>query len=145
MIDHWRLLAAVGACLFFARWGAPLQACSIDGKPTLTVNGHVVMRNSAIPAGSQLRLWAPFVFPSPLRVGHTQTLAEIAKAVPLAPEAFKTPWRWNFGDGSEPGRGTTVHHIFRKPGVYKVTVAAFFPSYNFWYTFDAVQLRLLRG
>jgi hypothetical protein len=83
------------------------------------------------------------VFASPLAAGHRQTLAEIARAVPLQPEAFKTPWRWNFDDGSSPARGTTVHHVFRRPGVYRVTVEAYFPSHKFWYAFDAVQLHVV--
>ena len=122
---------------------AQAQACSIDGKPTLTVNGDAVSINTAQPTSPQtLRVWAPFVLPSALRAGRGVVLAEIVKALPLTPEAYKVPWRWDFGDGSAPARGTAVHHIFRRPGTYKITVSAYYPSHRIWYTFDAAQLHV---
>jgi len=79
----------------------------------------------------------------PVRCG--ETLSELARAVPLPQEAFKTPWRWNFGDGSTVGRGMGVQHTFHTPGIYKITVSCYFPSHKFWYVFDALQVRVLRG
>lgn len=122
------------------------QACSIDGKPTLKVNGYEVVINKVVPAaGANLSVWAPFVLTFPLHTGKKEALMEIKQAVPLQLEAFRTPWRWNFGDGTPVARGFSVSHIFTKPGVYKVTVDAYFPSHKFWYTFDAVQVRVVRS
>lgn len=143
---RWISGMAVLACGLIGLQTLPARACSIDGKPTLTVNGYMVVINKTVPKlGANLRLWAPFVLSFPLHTGRQETLAEIAQAVPLQAEAFKTPWRWNFGDGTAAARGTKVHHVYKKPGTYKVTVDAYFPSHKFWYTFDAVQVRVLRG
>ena len=135
------LLAAVPLSLTLAQ----ANACSIDGKPSITVNGHSAIINKTPPIGKDLSLWAPFVLSFSLQARRSETLAEIVQAVPLAQEAFKTPWRWNFGDGTTVARGTSVHHTYSRPGTYKITVDAYFPSHKFWYTFDALQVRVLRG
>jgi PKD repeat protein len=121
------------------------QACSIDGVPSLTVNGYDVVINKAVPTGPNLRVWAPFVLSFPLHTGRVEALSEITQRVALQPEAFKHPWRWNFGDGTPMVRGMVVQHVFSKPGIYKITVDAYFASHNFWYTFDAAQIRVLHG
>lgn len=141
----WVGAAGVLACTLLGAQASPAQACSIDGVPSLTVNGYQVVINKVVPTGPDLRIWAPFVLSFPLHTGRDETLAEIQQRVPLQPEAFKNPWRWNFGDGTAPARGMAVHHVFRRPGIYKVTVDAYFPSHKFWYTFDAVQVRVLRA
>jgi PKD repeat protein len=126
--------------------GGATQACSIDGVPSLTVNGYTVVINRVAPKSqTDLRVWAPFVLGFPLHTGRDEALAEIKQLVALQQEAFKTPWRWNFGDGSAAARGTVVHHVFRRPGIYKITVDAYFPSHKFWYTFDAVQIHVVKG
>jgi hypothetical protein len=143
--------AAALACALLGLHLTPAQACSIDGKPTLTVNGYDVVINKQVPAaGANLQLWAPFVLTFPLHTGRQETMAEITQAVPLPVIAFKTPWRWSFGDGSPVAHGMKVQHVFKKPGTYKVTVDAFFPpskvlKKGYWYTFDAVQVRVLPG
>ena len=123
----------------------PIQACSIDGIPSLTVNGYSAVINKQVPVGPGLRLWAPFVLSFSLHARRTEILAELPQRVPLQPEAFRNPWRWNFGDGTAMVRGITVHHRFSKAGLYKITVSAYFPSRKFWYTFDALQVRVLPG
>ena len=121
-------------------------ACSIDGVPTLTVNGYSVVINKVVPtAGPSLRVWAPFVLSFALHTQHNEVLEELPQRVPLLAEAKKSPWRWNFGDGTPTVRGIRVQHSFRKPGIYKITVEAYYPSHKFWYTFDAVQVHVLRG
>ncbi len=133
-----------GAVLAIVAVAGHVQACSIDGKPTLTVNGVAVSINTAQPTSPQtLRVWAPFVLSSVLRTGRGEALAETVKALPLTPEAYKVPWRWDFGDGTLPARGTAVRHVFHHPGVYKITVSAYYPSHKIWYAFDAVQLRVV--
>jgi hypothetical protein len=134
-------LAAIPLSLSLAH----ASACSIDGVPTISVNGYTAIINKTPPIGKDLAIWAPFVLSFPLHTGRTETLAEIAQAVPLAPEAFKTPWRWHFGDGAAIARGTSVHHTYSRPGTYKITVEAYFPSHKFWYTFDALQVRVLHS
>ncbi len=124
---------------------AASQACTIDGVPSLNVNGYTVVINKVVPTGPNLNVWAPFVLGFELHTERDEVLDEPTKLVPLQPEAFKSPWRWNFGDGTPTVRGIEVHHKFSKPGVYKVTVDAYFPSRKFWYTFDAVQIRVIRG
>lgn len=138
-------MLAVPACLILATQIAIAQACSIDGTPTVRVNGYLAIINRAVPIGANLRVWAPFVLSFPLHTGRGETLSELPQAIPLPREAFKTPWRWNFGDGSTIGRGMAVHHTFEKPGIYKITVSCYFPSHKFWYVFDALQVRVLRG
>lgn len=138
-----RSTIAVAACALLGLTAAPVHACSIDGKPSLTVNGYDVAINRATPTGPALRLWAPFVLGFALHAGRTEALAEITNRVPLQVEAFRNPWRWNFGDGTPSARGMAVRHAFRRAGTYKITVDAYFPSHRFWYTFDAVQVRVL--
>ncbi|MGH2390770.1 MAG: PKD domain-containing protein [Chloroflexota bacterium] len=121
------------------------QACTIDGVPSLSINGYTVVINKVVPTGPNLRVWAPFVLSFDLHTGRDEVLDEPTRLVPLQPEAFKNPWRWNFGDGTPSVRGIEVHHKFSKPGVYKVLVYAYFPSRKFWYAFDAVQIRVVRG
>ncbi|MDB5076619.1 MAG: hypothetical protein JWO42_2798 [Chloroflexi bacterium] len=121
------------------------NACSIDGVPSLTVNGHDVTVNKVPPTGNNLRVWAPFVVPFSLHAGRNDVLAEIQQRVAMSAEGFARPWRWTFGDGTATVRGMRVHHVYKKPGLYKVTVEAYFASHKFWYTFDAVQIRVLKN
>jgi hypothetical protein len=112
----------------------------------MTVDGVAVAVNTAQPNSPQtLSAWAPFVLTSVVRSGSSVRLAEMVKAVPLTPEAFKSPWRWDFGDGSAPGRGSAVRHTYRHPGVYRVTVSAYYLSHKLWYTFDAAQVRVMNA
>jgi PKD domain len=120
------------------------NACSIDGVPSITVNGYNVVINKTPPVGKNLAVWAPFLVPFPLHVGRNEALSEIRERVSLSAAGFQYPWRWNFGDGSPTVRGSIVHHVYTKPGIYKVTVAAYFGKYKFWYTFDAAQIHVLK-
>jgi hypothetical protein len=121
------------------------EACTLDGVPSHTINGHNVVINKVLPAANNLRLWAPFVVPFPVHAGRNEVLAEIKQRVPMSAEGFAHPWRWTFGDSSAPVRGMSVHHVYSKPGLYKVTVEAYFASHKLWYTFDAVQIHVLKS
>jgi PKD domain len=119
-------------------------ACTIDGTPSATVNGSIVVLNKVLPIGGNLQVWAPFLAQSSLRVGQNASLGEITQRVALTQEAFRNPWKWTFGDGSTSARGAVVHHVYRHPGIYKISVLAYFPSHKFWYTFDAIQVRVVK-
>jgi PKD domain-containing protein len=136
--------ALIGAGMLAASW-QEAQACTIDGAPTLTVNGYAAILNKQAPVGKGLAVWAPFKLSFPLHVGRSEVIAEKKGQVPLPLEGFKVPWRWTFGDGSPVVRGMSVRHTFRKPGVYKILVEAYFPSHKFWYPFDALQVTVLKG
>ncbi len=42
---------------------------------------------------------------------------------PLDDDVLVNPkYAWNFADGSKPGRGKKVTHVFKKAGDYRVTV-----------------------
>lgn len=148
-MGRWRIIAAGALTILLAGstgMAATARACSVDGVPSLTVNGYSVVINTAAPKGAaDLRVWAPFVLGFPLHTGRDELMTEIRTLVALQPEAFTTPWRWSFGDGTPAVRAASVHHTFRRPGTYKITVDAYFPSAKLWYTFDAVQVRVVRG
>lgn len=142
-----RHLLAAAAFIGIAAGTSPQNAgaCTIDGAPTLLVNGYAAILNKDVPVGKGLAVWAPFKLSFPLHVGRDEAIAEKKGQVPLPLEGFKVPWRWTFGDGSPAARGMSVHHTFHKPGVYKIVVEAYFPSHRFWYPFDALQVTVLRG
>ena len=143
-----RLAAGLGAAalLLLAVHGGPAGACAIDGLPSLTIDRSLVRINTAQPTSpAALRVWAPFVPPFSLVAVRTYTLAEIRQRIPLTPEAFENPWRWDFGDGSKAAQGGSVQHAYRHPGIYKITVSAYFPSHKIWYAFDALQVRVVAG
>ncbi len=144
----WQPAAVIGcvAVLLIASGLRSVAACDIDGLPSLTVDHTLVLVNSEQPTSpATLKVWAPFVPPFSLIATRTYTFAEIRQRIPLTPEAFENSWRWAFGDGTPPARGDSVRHVYRRPGVYRVTVAAYFPSHKIWYTFDALQVRVTVG
>ena len=138
-------LFGVTILLMMAR-ALPARSCDIDGVPSLTVNHVVVLFNTEGPTSpATLKVWAAFVAPFGLTVQRTYTFAEIRQRLPLTPEAFKSPWRWAFGDGSPAVRAESIQHAYRHPGVYKVTVSAYFASHRLWYTFDALQVHVVQA
>ncbi len=86
-------MLAVSACVMLGTRTASAQACSIDGTPTVRVNGYLAVINRTVPIGANLRVWAPFILSFPLHTGRGETLSELARAVPPLRKAFKAPWR----------------------------------------------------
>jgi hypothetical protein len=121
------------------------QACGIDGVPSLMVNGRLVAMNRALPASGHLASWAPFAAPGIYRTGQSVQLREIRGRVlwTLPPSAFRTPWRWTFGDGAA-ARGLSVRHLYRRGGTYVVRVRAYLRDGHDsqWYQFDAAVIQV---
>jgi hypothetical protein len=59
----------------------------------------------------------------------------------LPPSAFRTPWRWTFGDGTTT-QGIRVRHRYRHPGTYVVGVLALLVNgrISAWYVFDSAEI-----
>jgi hypothetical protein len=118
-------------------------ACARDGVPSVSLDGHLAVVNRS---GGRVvpTTWSPFVFTRPARHGHVVTLAEnnreVARALPR--DVFTHPWRWDFGDHTRPAYGTRVHHIYRKPGTYRIAVLAYYPVYSAWQPFDDVTIHV---
>jgi hypothetical protein len=71
-----------------------------------------------------------------------QRLAE-ARRLRLPPVCARThPWRWDFGDHTRPAYGTRVHHVYRTPGTYCITVLAYYSVYGAWQPFDDVTIHV---
>jgi len=124
--------------LLSAALASPVVACSLDGRPSLLVNGQRVLLNTQPQDGPDWRVWAQFVTARPILHGTVATLAEDPKQVTLPAEAFSHPWRWRFGDGSSAAIGLRVAHHFAHAGHYKVEVDAYIPSLHRWLNFDAL-------
>ena len=137
-------LAALGIGCAVATSGPTALACMIDSQPSISANGQVARPNLQPPTTeAQLALWAPFVFTRSYQAGtkvvFTENRQEVAQS--LVPAAMLRSWRWNFGDGNS-ATGWTVHHRYSKPGVWLISVDAYFPSTGKWYLFDKVNVRI---
>jgi hypothetical protein len=124
------------------------HACSLDGIPSISANGHLAALNRAPATAKTFLTWSPFVFRQPFRSGAVVRLSEdraLLKGV-LSPQGLRGPWRWSFGDGQSGVGSSTISHSYSRPGVYRVTVSAFFPQFKTvgktkgWLTFDSVGL-----
>ena len=139
-----RMLCAgtIAVALALAR-GELSAACSLDGVPSLSVNGRLVQPMTAKPSRAELATWAPFAVPDAFHAGRSvqfsERVPELKRSLP--PPAFAYPWRWQFGDGSTT-TGTVVTHAYRRPGLYRVTVWADYRAEHFWYEFDAAMIRI---
>jgi len=138
-----RALSVVVVAVLVA--GSVAQACGLDGVPSLLVNTRLVLVNRALPASGHLAIWAPFTAPGPYRAGQSVRLQEMRGRVlwTLPPSAFRTPWRWTFGDGTE-ARGLSVRHTYRWRGTYVVHVRAYLVDGHDsqWYPFDAAVIQV---
>jgi len=143
MQKPFRALVVVVVAVLIA--GSTAQACGIDGVLSLLVNGRLVRQNRALPASGHLATWAPFTAPGSYRAGQPLQLSEIRGRVlwTLPPSAFRTPWRWTFGDGTAAG-GLSVHHTYRQRGAYVVRVRAYLVDGrdSQWYQFDVAVIHV---
>ena len=124
------------------------RACSLDGVPSLAVNGHLVADNAALAGSASVEGWTPLVARGAYPANHPLLLQEdrarVAQALPAL--AFKVPWRWHFGDGAT-ARGAAVRHAYRRPGTYIITVDAYLVAgkQQLWFTFDRAALHIQRA
>ena len=134
---------AAGVAILAALLPSLAAACAKDGVPSVSLDGRLAVVNRSATR-VVLTTWSPFVFARPARRGHVVTLAEnnreVARALPR--DVFTHPWRWDFGDHTRPAYGTRVHHIYRKPGTYRITVLAYYSVYGAWQPFDDVTIRV---
>ena len=121
------------------------RACSVDGVPSLAVNGRLVAVNTARASSASDEGWTPFVARGSYPANHPLLLQEdrarVAQALPSL--AFTFPWRWHFGDG-DGARGAAVRHVYRRPGTYIITVEAYLVAgtHRLWFTFDKATLHI---
>lgn len=122
---------------------AVAHACGVDGIPSLSADGVLAHRNGAPGATETLAQWAPFVFPVAYRSGRSirfgENMAEVRRSLP--PQAFVRPWRWSFGDGTS-GTGVIGLHSYRRAGLFKLIVSAYYNEYHSWYAFDSALIRI---
>jgi len=136
---------AVAGVSVLAFLPATAAACARDGVPSVSADGRLAVLNRS---GGSARVipatWSPFVFADTVSHGQGVTLSEnnreVARALPTS--VFSHPWRWDYGDHSPFGYGTTVRHAFARPGAYRITVLAYYAAYATWEPFDLVTIRV---
>jgi PKD domain len=121
------------------------RACSLDGVPSLAIDGRLVAVNTALASSTSVEEWTPFVARGAYPANHPLLLKEdrarVAQALPAL--AFKFPWRWHFGDGAG-ARGAAVRHAYHRPGTYIITVEAYLVAgkQQLWFTFDKATIHV---
>lgn len=118
-------------------------ACTLDGKATALADGRRAVLTSAAYTPAAGRVWAPFRFALTYRARVTITLTEDRQALQraLPPEALGHPWRWDLGDGAR-AAGWTVAHRYARPGVYRIAVWYYYPSWRRYFQFDSVRITI---
>lgn len=144
MMRTWRAMVVVMVGTAALGMGMA-QACSVDGVPSLSVDGRLVARNATLTSSAAVDTWTPFIARGAYPARHMLVLREdrarVATALP--PEAFRFPWRWRFGDGAT-ARGLAVRHAYRHAGTYIVTVEAYLVAgtQKLWFTFDKATIHV---
>ena len=136
------IAVAVGSLVLLP---ATAAACARDGIPSVSADGQLAVLNRS---GGSARVipatWSPFIFANTVSHGQGVMLSEnnreVARALPAS--VFSHPWRWDYGDHSRVGYGTTVRHTFVRPGAYRITVLAYYAAYAAWEPFDLVTIRV---
>ncbi len=132
---------ALGACAVVGP--AAARACSIDGKPTVSANGQRAVLTHLAFTQQTASSWALFTFRSRYRAGTPIALKEdslsLSKVLPL--EALGHPWRWQFGDKLQ-SVGMVVAHRYARPGIYRIVVSAYYPSFHQYFPFDTVRIKV---
>lgn len=136
-----RGMAAVAGILMAGTMLAAVQACTIDGKATAVANGQRAIITREKLTMAVLHTWAPFTFPSRYRahasIALTEDRTQLDRALPG--EATHHAWRWDFGDGSH-ATGWSVTHRYTRPGAYRISVAAYYPTWKQYYSFDTIRI-----
>jgi PKD domain len=118
-------------------------ACSIDGVPSLTMDGKLVTINFGQATKDNFAYWAAFSLgsaPAGRRLGMAEDLPKVRQA--LSAGAMSTPFSWSFGDGDD-ARGAAVRHTYAQPGWYKVDVSYYLPAKRQWVIFDSAQVQIV--
>lgn len=119
------------------------HACARDGVPSISADGRLAQRTRSTQ-GILPATWTPFYFGRAALPDRAVTLSEnnreVARTLPR--DVFSRPWRWTFGDGSAPAYGTSVRHVYRKGGTYRIVVLAYYRSYGSWLAFDDATIRV---
>jgi hypothetical protein len=84
---------------------------------------------------------APGVYPTGQPVLLQENQGRLRVTLPSS--AFRTPWRWAFGDGTL-AQGRSVRHSYRHRGTYVVGVQAYLINghASAWYLFDSVVIQV---
>lgn len=122
----------------------PVQACTVDGRPSAFVDGVRAVITRGAPTVATYAWWAHFTFPRSARVGRivrfNEDVALLRRVLPS--DWLRHPWRWHYGDGAV-ASGDTSYHRYTHPGHYKVQVDADLPGYG-WEAFDSITLAVTR-
>ncbi len=144
-------LSWAATALILAPLGLPLgalsppshaaSACTLDGKPTALANGRRAILTTERDTQANMRTWAPFSFPAPYHAQAAVLLTEDRGALGrvLPPQSFAHPWKWTLGDRTG-AFGWTIAHRYAHPGTYRVTVAAYYPTWQEYIPFDTVRI-----
>ncbi|HVA89508.1 MAG TPA: hypothetical protein VNL71_06670 [Chloroflexota bacterium] len=142
-----RLVVSILVALLTAQSAAEAtsaRACTLDQRPSLSTNGHLVVLNKQVArTQAELAKWAFFVAPGAYRTGQTVTMTENRKEVAgtLMASALLQPWGWIFGDGAF-SQGWTVRHAYTHPGRWKIGVYAYNPESRHWDLFDQATITI---
>lgn len=120
-------------------------ACTLDGKPTALANGSRAVLSHVKLTVATARTWAPFSFRVPYHAHTSIRLAEDRAQLRrvLQPDTMQRAWRWEFGDGTH-ATGWTVTHRYAHPGAYRITVLAYYPTFQQYFSFDTVRITVTR-
>jgi chitodextrinase len=122
------------------------QAFTIDGKPTAFADGSRAVVSHVQFTAATARTWAPFSFRNPYHahaaIRLTEDRAQL-RGVLRPDDAMQRAWRWEFGDGTH-ATGWTVTHRHAHPGAYRITVSAYYPTYDQYIAFDRVRITIKR-
>ena len=121
------------------------QACTIDGKATAFADGSRAVVSRLKLTVATARTWAPFSFRSPYHahaaIRLTEDRAQLRRVLPS--DAMHQAWRWDFGDRTH-ATGWTVAHRYAHPGIYRITVSAYYPDFHQYFTMDTVRITITR-
>ena len=122
------------------------HACTIDGQPTAFANGRRAVVSPVKLTVTTARTWAPFSFRSAYHaraaIRLTEDRAQLRRV--LAPDTMQRAWRWEFGDGTH-ATGWTVSLRYGHAGAYRITVWAYYPTYDQYVAFDRVRITITQS
>ena len=121
------------------------NACDIDGKVSAIANGARAVRSHVTFTLKTARTWALFSFRghyharTPIR--FTEDRARLRHVLPA--DALRHALRWDFGDGTH-ALGWAVTHRYAHAGIYRITVHAYYSTWQQYFPFDNVRISIAR-